>query len=279
MVRKGQRRSSSGRRERNRSVTRPRRYSEKFLEAFGHKSRPRSMDDQVISLADGEESFIVYGEQGKRKIEAHATVIEQGKWQRAQTALYIRVLIKMANMQNLDKLNATFEFLGHGNLSDDRLPIYRSSPRRLYGVPQSVNEDYGRNTQFGGQAGTEGTNLNAQTDHNRKMNLTRDHVPKLEVMEMNHALSATLSKMGKMCSFESEFSVQIVVPYNPGVGVDVSCDIMAGSMEIKGVWRKIAIRAEDVRDEDYSLWTGKDWEKNGNCQGFYKNDPCSDPRW
>ena len=229
------------------------------------------MDDQVVSLRDGEDNSIVYGKQGEKQIQARATVIERGRWQGwTQKALYFRVQIKMVKLHGVNKVDATFEFRHHGDTSGDRLPIFRSSPSRLYGIRQPVNENYGNNTQLGAQAGTEATNVNIQRDNTRAMNLSRDHLPILQVTEMNHTLAVSLFKSGEMCSLESEFSVQIVVPYDRRRGVDVSCDITADSMEVRGVWRKIKIDATDMREEDYYRWNPETWQKNGDCEGFHK---------
>ncbi|KAL4956012.1 hypothetical protein BDW69DRAFT_181998 [Aspergillus filifer] len=210
--------------------------------------------NQVISLAEGEEDSIVYGEKGAMKVQAEATAIEEGH----------------GRLRDLNEVDATLEFRRHDDKSGDRVPISRSSPSKLYGIRQSVNENYGTNTHFGAQAGTEATNMNAHRENSRSMDFTMDHLPTLEVTEINHSLSITLFTKGRMCSFEKEFSVQMVIPYGDGKRIYVGCDIYAGPLKVRGLWREIMIAEADNGDEDYYSWTGADFQR-GDCEPFYEN--------
>ncbi|KAL4970283.1 uncharacterized protein BDV14DRAFT_41189 [Aspergillus stella-maris] len=268
------RRSSSGRRDCNRSVSLTRQLREKAKESVGLKERSRSMDKdrRVISLAKCEEDSIVYGKKGAMKVQAEATAIERGTYGgENQKALYLRVRIKMFKLRNIKEVDATLEFRRQDDKSGYRVPILRSSPEKLYGIRQSVNENYGTNTHFGAQAGTEATNVNTHRENSRAMDYTLDHLPKLEVTGMDHTLSINLFKTGQVCSFEKEFSVQMVIPYKYGERIYVGCDIKAGPLVVRGCWREIMIAEADISNEDYYYWTGEDFQRRGNCELFYEN--------
>ncbi|KAL4795690.1 hypothetical protein BDV19DRAFT_362450 [Aspergillus venezuelensis] len=267
------RRSSSGRRDCNRSVSLTRQFSRKAREAVGLRARSRSMDnDRIISLAKDEEDSIVYGEKKEMQVQAEATAIERGTWEgEDQKALYLRVRIKMVNLRDVKNVHATLEFRRHDDKSGNRVPILESSPSKLYGIRQSVNENHGTNTHFGAQVGMEATNVNTHRDNSRGMDFTMDHLPTLEVTRINHSLSINLFKKGRVCSFEKEFSVQMVIPYDERERIYVGCDVNAGPLKVRGCWREIIIAEADIGDEDYSYWTGADFQRRGDCELFYEN--------
>jgi hypothetical protein len=234
------------------------------------KTRKPSPDRTLVGRSPNENKSIILASKNGAKIQLSAEKIQRGKWGKAD-ALYLRIGVTMMGMTGRERAHFMLCFQTHqrGSTPGEVPFIHYWSPKRLLGVPQDVEEGKESTWGFGLKLGADKAGVDGHGDQTNNSKLTKQHRPKLEVREIDSDIIAHLSKTGRECSFESYFSIQVVISYDKTTGVDIAGDIEAEPFgKAKGNWRKVKVPSGGNGDTNYQLWSPAEWKEEGNCEGF-----------